>query len=1068
VRRNHVGLLVAAAALVLAGAVPARAATTTGLPPVTHLTAAGRGSTSIALNWSDPGARSVTVSVVRFAVGTHAPASSRSGTAGGTVAEPAHAITVGRLRAGVRYTFAVFAADGHGHYAKAATVGATTGPAAMTGVRAFEASGGVTLTWTNPTTASFSGVIVRYARSATAPATPTSGNGAAPSSAKATTVQLPALTPGAQYSVSLWAFDASHRYSTAATTRFSTQPAPATAGTVSGTVSEDAAHRLAGVTVSAADFDTGRGYSTVTDPEGHYTLSTAPGDYEISFSGDEITGGDADATGYVPGYDDVHVTSGAGRHLDETLSVGGAITGVVTDGAGAPLAHVVPYLAPIQPYVESDSSISFAFFSSSTGAAGTAADGSFTIKGVPSDAVHVCYDPTVDDVTGGSTGTGYATRCEHTAVAVAPRSTVVLDPALLVSTDRTGGAISGTVTDSAGHPAVGAIVEAGSDDPQAGGFWSAVTGPDGTYRVNGLPAGGYELCVDPTPVDPAPSEAGDALNCRPTPVAVQVGTTTSADVSLTAGAGVAGIVTAPGGVPVENALVVVSPAGSDQGYSALTDRSGRYQVGHLPAGSYTVCFDSGSATVPGGATGVSSGCHRGRVSVRTGAFRIGVDGQLTTAGAIRGTVTDADGHPAANVDVDVERIDGGDDGGFSTSDGQGRFTVTGLGAGQWQVCFSQFELDYVGQLPCYGGPDPDSARPVTVSIGRTTSLPTVALPPAGSITVAVHDTDGHPLSGVNAAVLAACPDDCGTVPLFGSRPTEVLGSDITGADGTVSFAGLRPGKYAVCLFAFYAATPTGQSPTGYADSCTASTYTVTVTKAHTTTVTRVLAPAGAVSGTVTGTDGHPVAGVEVAITHSSATDYLDPDAFDFGDPFTSGPQADAVTDADGRYTIRGVQAGAQTVCFQAEDAVGPAVGGYLDQCLGGAPGSTEGGSPVTVTAGARTPGHDVALTRGAGIRGRVGDRTAAHAPVSGVEVMVFDGGGRAVTAAETDSTGRYVLTRLPAGSYRVCFAGRATLGQCYAGVSWFGDPAHLPADATPVVLSSGAIVDGIDAHLVVF
>ena len=125
-------------------------------------------------------------------------------------------------------------------------------------------------------------------------------------------------------------------------------------------------------------------------------------------------------------------------------------------------------------------------------------------------------------------------------------------------------------------------------------------------------------------------------------------------------------------------------------------------------------------------------------------------------------------------------------------------------------------------------------------------------------------------------------------------------------------------------------------------------------------MSQTLSPGGAVSGRVTDQSGHPLADVGVHVSHSAADDYVDGLG---ASNDLRGPQADAVTAADGTYTIRSVAAGSQTVCFSAAGAHGgTSSGGYLDQCVGGAPGSTtDDGTPVTVTAGATTTGIDADL-----------------------------------------------------------------------------------------------------------
>jgi hypothetical protein len=59
--------------------------------------------------------------------------------------------------------------------------------------------------------------------------------------------------------------------------------------------------------------------------------------------------------------------------------------------------------------------------------------------------------------------------------------------------------------------------------------------------------------------------------------------------------------------------------------------------------------------------------------------------QMRGLGRIRGTVVDASGEPLSDVNVATKTMDGKDISGKSTA--EGRFTLNGLGRGQWLVTF---------------------------------------------------------------------------------------------------------------------------------------------------------------------------------------------------------------------------------------------------------------------------------------------------------------------------------------------------------------------------------------------
>jgi hypothetical protein len=210
-----------------------------------------------------------------------------------------------------------------------------------------------------------------------------------------------------------------------------------------------------------------------------------------------------------------------------------------------------------------------------------------------------------------------------------------------------------------------------------------------------------------------------------------------------------------------------------------------------------------------------------------------------------------------------------------------------------------------------------------------------------------------------------------------------------------------------------------------------------------------LQPAGAVSGTVTDRAGHPLSHVRVRVSGAAADDY--PNYFG-GD----GLSAYSYTDDRGRYTVRSVQPGKQTVCFRG-GAARPHndTGGYFDQCFGGPPGKRSGGTAVTVTANATTTA-DIALTSAAAVVGRITD-THGHA-VRDAIVVVFRTTGRAVlgeTLVRAD--GRYDVRRLPTGGVVVCVVPPAPYqARCYRRVVWRDVYLYPPiSKATPVPTRPG-------------
>jgi hypothetical protein len=117
---------------------------------------------------------------------------------------------------------------------------------------------------------------------------------------------------------------------------------------------------------------------------------------------------------------------------------------------------------------------------------------------------------------------------------------------------------------------------------------------------------------------------------------------------------------------------------------------------------------------------------------------------------------------------------------------------------------------------------------------------------------------------------------------------------------------------------------------------------------------------------------------------------------------------------------------------------------------------------VTVTAGAPTSGADLALTSGGAFAGSVRDGSG-HA-VNKSDVVLFNSAGDEVSDKLSSTTGAYKLTRVPAGTYAVCFYTAARFaGQCYDDVAW--NERTVPAAAADLVPTAGVTTGGIDAEL---
>ncbi len=208
---------------------------------------------------------------------------------------------------------------------------------------------------------------------------------------------------------------------------------------------------------------------------------------------------------------------------------------------------------------------------------------------------------------------------------------------------------------------------------------STLTGPDGRYRFEALPAGEYEVATE---IPSRPELAGRNSSGRRPLRIVNAHACASVDVSFAVNGVISGSIVDQDGKPVPSTMVDLRlevPLQKDQPHYGITptDALGRFEYSRLPAGRYVVGVN------------LRRGPARQHPWAPARSEPIDLDaGELRTLPPIvvrrlvqvrvRGLVRFADGRPAANQRVTVELpIDLGPPsfGGSSVTDGQGTFEV---------------------------------------------------------------------------------------------------------------------------------------------------------------------------------------------------------------------------------------------------------------------------------------------------------------------------------------------------------------------------------------------------------
>lgn len=406
--------------------------------------------------------------------------------------------------------------------------------------------------------------------------------------------------------------------------------------------------------------------------------------------------------------------------------------------------------------------------------------------------------------------------------------------------------------------------------------------------------------------------------------------------------------------------------------------------------------------------------------------------QAAASDAISGTVTGADGSPLSTVEVTAYSwLVDEDDWEWSATvetDGSGTYGFAGLEPGTYRVGFEDLSGDH--QREYYD--DVSSLYDAdTLTVTGTTGLTGVdaRLAPAGHVTGTVTGPDG-PAVGVEVAAYQ-------WVAGYGGWWDQVAWAT-TDDTGAYDLGGLTTGSYRVGFSDW-----NGAYVAEYWDdveTLDAATTVPVATGATVSGIDAVLAPAGHVTGTVTGADGSPVVdGLVSAYQWDAESEYW---AWAFY----------AQTDATGAYDVGGLPTGTYRIGFW--DYTGRHLEEYWDDAA-----TVESATDVPVTQGATVTGRDARLRLGGSITGVVTGPTS----VADVWVTAWEkvgGSWEYASSNYVDDGGRYELRGLRSGTYRISFEDdRGALRTEY----W--DDAATISAANDVVVVEGAVSSGKNAAL---
>jgi protocatechuate 3,4-dioxygenase beta subunit len=568
--------------------------------------------------------------------------------------------------------------------------------------------------------------------------------------------------------------------------------------------------------------------------------------------------------------------------------------------------------------------------------------------------------------------------------------------------------ISGRVVDAAGNPIEGVFVSASPYPCCSDGLSFAYTEEDGTYQLGGLLAGSYALYFSKSQssflsqyLGGTPTLLGATVLTVGSGSKLTVGTTT-----LVTSASISGRVVDSAGNPIEGASVTARGSGQSFIHAASTAEDGSYTIDGLAAGSYTLEFSkSGSSFLTQYLGGTSSSQGATVLTVALGDSLTHKDMTLPSAASISGRVVDAAGNPIDGVSVNASSTSSGS--GNTRTSADGTYTISGLVAGSYTLQFSKpgtYPTQYFG-----GTSSSQGATVLTVAPGDALRLTDMTLLTVALISGRVVDGAGNPIAGVSVSA---------------SSTSGGYGSAQTAADGTYKVDGLAAGSYTL-QFSKWRSSYVSRYLGGTSSAQGATVLTVAAGDALAN--KDMTLPTGAsISGTVRDSSGKPLAGATIQ-AESLADGWA---------------VSHATSGADGTYTVAGLEAGEYLVSFSEKSSTPE----YWDDKTWATAES------ITVTLGQKVVGIDSMLTVGASIAGVV--RDAQGAPIQGVYVVAV---GPTRSSAQTGPDGAYVLSGLPAGSYKVSYRAGVT-NSALATQWWQGKWQQSVADSISV--TSGQAVTG--------
>ncbi|MBW3662014.1 MAG: tandem-95 repeat protein [Actinobacteria bacterium] len=486
-----------------------------------------------------------------------------------------------------------------------------------------------------------------------------------------------------------------------------------TGGSIFGQVTEAGTTTgIENVCVTAHDPDLGLWSYGTTDANGDYVIGgVEDGSYTVYFTV-------CDTGPFIPEYFDdaadattatrVAVSSGAATEVDEDLSRGGVIHGIVSAaGGGGAIGNVCVHV-----YGENTGVWTTAY---------TDEAGQYETEGLPADNYRLEF---ID-----CSGVGYLTEYydEHRDWLDSDLVSLALGQMQAINEDLSlGGTITGHVTDTTTGDPIEFVCVSVEDD--AGIWGSDVTDMIGHYEVPALYPGMYKVHFsdcggggygDEWYNDQTTFETADAVE-------VFANMLTHVEEDLSSGGRIEGVITDAGTTDtlVDICVDVTGNLTGHYGFDA-TGADGHYSIGGLPADDYRIHFyDCGGLGYHEEYWDEQPDWASAHLQPVGENQTVTIDEDLVALGRIAGTLVDAaDGvTPAQGVCAWAVDVLGGGWYGANPSDESGGYLITGLPDGDYKVLFEDCLDDYWLSEWYADAADETSATPVSVVQGVTTSV----------------------------------------------------------------------------------------------------------------------------------------------------------------------------------------------------------------------------------------------------------------------------------------------------------------------------------------------------------